>query len=154
MSALAVQPPPATIARQRFDELERAMMRCPQGEAIIRHVFTPGLYCREMSAAAGQIITSKIHRTEHPFVLSKGRILVADEEGNSVEICAPFMGITKPGTRRAAIVLEDVVWTTFHPTDLTDVDQIEAAIIEPHAEHLDGLAQPPALAKECAACLG
>jgi hypothetical protein len=45
---------------------------------------------------------------------------------------APFTGITKPGTRRVLLIVEDTIWTTFHPTQETDLAKIEADIIEPH----------------------
>jgi hypothetical protein len=52
------------------------------------------------------------------------------------------MGITKPGTRRLAYMLTDCIWTCFHATNLTDVDEIERTIIFEHKEHLAGLVQP------------
>lgn len=127
---------------EQLDALERFIYQHSQPvELPVRHIFTPGLYAREMSAPAGSVITSKIHKTRHQFILSRGRLRVWIA-GKTVEISAPFHGITEPGTRRAAIVLEDCVWTTFHPTDLTDVEAIEALIIEPRTKHLEGLKRP------------
>lgn len=102
----------------------------------LTHRFTPGLYTREIFMPAGTIITSKIHKTEHPFVVSKGRLWVLVEGGEWEHIEAPHTGITRPGTRRLLFVEEDTIWTTFHPTPLTDLDAIEAAIIEPHTNPL------------------
>ena len=124
----------AVVASRGDDEIDRLLALMLSSDAGIEipivHRFTPGLYVREMTAPAGAIIVSKIHRTEHPYTVSSGAMLVF--VGSDVaEVRAPFTGITKPGTRRVAVVLEDCVWTTYHPTTETDIDKIEEAIIEP-----------------------
>lgn len=80
---------------------------------------------------AGALVTSATHRTEHPFVILKGAVRVASETEGSVIYRAPYIGITKPGTKRALHVLEETVWVTFHATSETDVAKIGAAILEP-----------------------
>jgi len=104
-------------------------------EIPVTHRFAPGLYAREMVMPKFSIAVSKIHRTEHFYVVSSGKLAVFDGESWTV-IVAPFTGTTKPGTRRVGIALEDTVWTTFHPTELTDVLAIEEEIIEPHRNAL------------------
>lgn len=102
----------------------------------IRHHFTPGLYVREMFAPAGSLVTSRIHKTRHPFVISKGSCSIFIEGEGWVRMEAPHFGITEPGTRRIGYFHEDTIWTTFHATDATDVDEIEAEILEPHQNPL------------------
>jgi hypothetical protein len=109
----------------------------------VRHHFTPGLYCREITMQKGAVLTSAIHRTEHPFVVSKGRCLVyLNRDDGWQEIRAPYFGVTKPGSRRVLVILEETVWTTFHPTELTDLLAIEDALLDPR--------ENPLLAKESA----
>lgn len=120
----------------KLDLLEREMVKFPWVVMPVTHRFTPGLYIREIFMPAGTILTSKIHKTEHPFVISAGRLEVLTENDGWVPMQAPFTGITKPGTRRVLKIFEDTIWTTFHPTDETDVEKIEAAIIERHDDHL------------------
>lgn len=123
----------------RIDELEAAMVEnLDLVECPVTHVFTEGLYTREIFMPAGSLVTSKIHKTEHPFVLSKGKLLVCIDKGEWVEMVAPYTGVTKPGTRRVAYIIEDTIWTTFHanPDDLTDLDEIENLIIEEHENPL------------------
>ncbi len=134
----------ALLSLDVLDELEQAMMLCPAVEAPVTHTFTPGLYCRTIFFPAGCFATSKIHLTEHPFVLAAGSMMVWMENEGWKRVDAPFMGITKPGTRRLGYMLTDCIWTTFHATTLTDVDEIEREIILKHDEHLAGLVQPPA----------
>lgn len=106
------------------------------------HRFTPGLYIREIFMPAGMLCTSLVHKTEHPFVISQGTVSVFIPGKGVERFTAPYCGITKPGTRRLLYCHTDVVWTTFHPTDLTDLAEIEAAIIEPYHNPL--LAMPVA----------
>src|SRR5208337_329683 len=93
------------------------------------HRFTPGMYIREVHVPAGTAIVTMLHKTEHPFVVSKGKILVYALNGVVQCIEAPFMGITKPGTIRLAVAITDVVWTTFHATTETDVEKLEQELV-------------------------
>lgn len=117
-----------------LDELEASIVAsdCPRVDCPIVHRFTPGLYIREITIPAGTLLTSMEHLLEHPFVISKGRIRVTSETEGSVIYEAPHTGITQPGTRRALFAETDVVWTTFHVTQETDVEKIGEAILAPH----------------------
>lgn len=97
---------------------------CEEGDLPLKHTFTPGLYTREIFIPARTILTSRIHMTEHPFVISKGDISVWTKETGTVRMKAPHSGVTRPGTRRLLFAHDDTIWTTFHPTDETDVDTI------------------------------
>jgi len=100
-------------------------------EMPLTHRFTDGMYIREIFMPAGSILTSKIHKTNHPFVVSKGKCIVYD--GNKLEtITAPHTGITEPNTRRLLYIEEDTIWTTIHVTKKTNVDEIEKDIIQEH----------------------
>ena len=136
-----------------IDELEVVMLSnfdvvdCP-----VKHMFTNGLYIREIFMPAGSLITSKIHKTEHPYTVSYGMVAVSIDGGEWDQITAPYTGITKPGTRRVLYVIEDCIWTTFHRidgmkseyNDLNDeekegiVKEIEEKILEPHLNYLTG----------------
>lgn len=113
-----------------LDELEAAIVHSGQPAAVcpVVHRFTPGLYIREIHIPAGTLLTTMTHKTEHPFVISKGRVRVTSETEGSVVYEAPYCGITQPGTRRALLAETDLVWTTFHVTDETDVEKIGEAI--------------------------
>ena len=117
----------------RIDEFERELAKLPQVKMGLTHVFTPGLYVRTILMPKGTVLTSKIHKTEHPFMITKGAATVVDAQGNKELLVAPYMGITKPGTRRALYIHEDCIWSTFHATEKTTVAEIERDIIEPHA---------------------
>lgn len=115
--------------KQRLDQLEMEMLgSAVQVDPMLIHYFTPGLYAREIYMPAGTLIISKIHRTEHPFVISKGSAYVKINEHDWELLEAPYTGITHPGTRRVLLIEEDCIWTTFHPTDISPEDGTQAAI--------------------------
>jgi len=116
---------------QLLDELEVALAQMPRVELPVTHRFTEGMYIREIKIPAGTMLTSMVHKTEHPFVISDGVIKVTSDNEGSVIYEAPYTGITKPNTRRALHALTDVVWTTFHATTETDVEKICDEILEP-----------------------
>lgn len=94
-------------------------------ELPLKHIFTPGLYQRIIYIPAGVFLTSRVHKYEHPYVISKGKIVVINELDGTRELLeAPYHGITKPGTRRALHAVTDTIWATFHVTDMTDHDKI------------------------------
>ena len=115
----------------KIDELEALILEQEQIVCPLEHRFTDGMYIREITMAAGSLITSKIHRTEHPFTISKGRVMVCIDAGDWVEYEAPYTGITQSGTRRVLYVVEDCVWTTYHlnPSNTQDLKEIEDRII-------------------------
>jgi hypothetical protein len=138
---------------ERIDELEKAIVEnlklidCP-----VVHRFTDGMYIREIFMPKDSLVTSKIHNTNHPYTISKGKALVQIDDEGWVELEAPYTGITLQGTRRVLYILEDCIWTTYHPIDrmkleyndlseqekLNIVDEIESEIIEPHINYLTG----------------
>lgn len=118
-----------------IDVIERKMMDSQPVHLPLTHRFTDGMYIREIFMPKGTLLTSSVHKTNHPYVVSKGKCRVFDG-GNVQEIEAPYLGITQPNTRRLLYIDEDTIWTTFHATDKTDVDEIEAEIIEPHKNDL------------------
>jgi hypothetical protein len=104
------------------------MLRMPQVELPVRHLFSPGVYARELTIYAGCILTGAVHRYEQLNVLSKGkmRLLV---DGVFVDVEAPFTTVSPPGTKRIALALTDCVWTTILGTELTDVTEIERTFV-------------------------
>lgn len=94
----------------------------------VMHEFVPGAYIRKIFMPAGTLLTSKIHKTRHPYFVMTGHCTVATENGTE-EIVAPKHGITEPGTKRVLYIHQDTVWITVHPTDETDLEKIEDQII-------------------------
>jgi hypothetical protein len=121
---------PSVTYHDKVDRLQVSLAKFPQVDMPLTHRFTPGLYVREIFMPKGSLVISKIHKTEHPYAILKGHAAVLTEDGAVQQIKAPFIGITKAGTRRVLFVHEDCVWATFHTTNLTDLAAIEEQIIE------------------------
>lgn len=117
---------------ERLDIAEGLIVRdLPHENPLIAHAFLPGLYIRTIFMKAGLIITSAIHRTEHPFFIASGDVIVATDR-EEIRYQGPVHGVTTPGTRRILRTLADTVWTTYHRTDKTDLAEIAKEILQPH----------------------
>lgn len=115
------------------DRVEEAMVdNFPVIHREANHLFIPGMYIRELTMEAGEMFTSKIHKTEHPYFISEGAVSVWIKGQGVVTLRAPYMGITYPGTRRILYAHTRTVWTTFHTTDKTDLAEIEEELIMKH----------------------
>lgn len=126
---------------QELNRLEQVMAEMPQQLCPLRHIFTPGLYTRTIFMPAGTMLTSRIHLFEHPFVISKGVVKVRDDEGEWKTFTAPYIGVTKPGTRRVLEIVEDTLWSTFHVTNETDPEKIVEQVTYDNMRlgHMDGI---------------
>ena len=124
--------------RERRDALDAAMQATGQTvELLVEHHFSNFTYTRELFMPAGTVLTGKIHRFECTNILSKGRVLVATEDG-LVEIEAPCTFVTGPGISKVMTALEDSVFINVHPWDgYSTVEQIERQLIVPSYEALE-----------------
>lgn len=119
----------ATPTREEIDRLQAEMVKMPQAELETSHYFANGMYAREVHRPAGTLIVGKIHKHEHLFIVTKGQIVVWTESG-MVRMNAPYVLVSKPGTKRVTLAEVDSTAMTVHRTDNTDLDAIEAEIIE------------------------
>lgn len=111
--------------RAKVFAMEREMLKQPQAEIKVVHHFSPGLYARELHIPEDVFLTGAIHKFTNMNILSQGEISVLTENG-IVRVQAPFTVVSPPGTKRIAYTHTDCVWTTFFPTDETDVEKIVA----------------------------
>lgn len=117
---------------EEIDRVEEALSRLPIANCPLTHLFTPGIYLRKIFMPAMSMVTSKIHKTEHPFIILKGTVSVKNGDGDPEIFEAPYIGVTKPGTRRVLFCHTDVEWATVHATDKQNVEEIEEEILEYH----------------------
>lgn len=103
----------------------------------LEHYHTAKQYGRRIFVKAGTGILTKVHKSEHITVALKGRCTVVDEHGDTTEVIAPAVFITKPGTRRAVYAHDDVEWLTVHAIEEQDLDKIEAALVCDSQEEAD-----------------
>jgi hypothetical protein len=111
-------------------KLQSMMLNVEQAELETRHHFTDGMYARELAIPAGVCLVGATHKTTHFFTVVRGKCRIATTSGNE-EVSAPYMGETVPGTKRVIYAETDCVIMSFHPTTLTDLDEIERLLLEP-----------------------
>lgn len=129
---------PAQPVQAAVDAIQWQLGKLPAVECPVTHRFTPGLYVREIFMPAGAAVVSRVHKTEHPYVVLEGRALVWTEEAGVVEVKAGQVGITKPGTRRVLYLPENCRWATFHPTTETDLQKLQDELTAtPDVSYLD-----------------
>ena len=103
------------------------------------HHFTEGCYARELFLAKGTVVTGKIHKHAHFNVILKGHCTVSTPYGTST-YTAPAFFTSRPDTKRAVYVHEDTVWITIHPTEKTEVSEVENdVILSDYSDRLDKL---------------
>lgn len=112
-----------------IDQGEFTSVECP-----VKHHFAPGLYAREIFMPKGSTVVGKIHKHAHINTISVGHVRVTTEQDGSQEFKAPHTFTSKAGTKRAVYMIEDTIWTTYHPTEETDLKEIEQHVIAPSFE--------------------
>lgn len=127
LPALRIDQTPAEL-RESVTELAEGLKQYPQEELPVQHEFLEGIYMRTVFMKAGLIVIGKIHKQEHVAIISKGHATVVTEHG-VVEMKAPFMFKSPPGVRRALLIHEDMVWTTVHRSEHTDLEKLEEQLI-------------------------
>lgn len=124
---------PASV-RAKLYELQALGGELPEVEMPLQHVFAPGLYARTIYIPRGTFVVGKIHKHRHVNTLSMGVVDVLTEGGGVERLVGPMTMASEPGTKRALYAHTDVVWSTFHVTNLTDLAEIEDYVIAPTYE--------------------
>lgn len=128
-SVLALLPGgPELSLVDKIYRLEALMQEQPQVETPVRNWFCNGMYAREFTVPAGTLLTGAIHLHDSIAMMSKGRVRVINEEGEH-DIVAPITFIQKAGVKRIGLVLEEMVWTTFHTCQATTVEAAELELV-------------------------
>lgn len=119
---------PQVDLRDSVTELAELLKPYPQEELPVQHEFLQGIYMRTVLMKAGLVVVGKIHKQEHVAIISQGRASVVTEHG-VVEMEAPFMFKSPAGVQRALLIHEDMVWTTVHRSEHTDLAKLEEQLI-------------------------
>ena len=118
------------VSKEQIDRLQSEMAAMPQVELVTEHSFSPGMYLRKVFRKAGTLIVGKVHKEPHFFLCAKGEIIAWTETGMR-HLYAGDVVESKPGTKRVTLAVTDAIGITIHRTDKTDLDDIEAELIEP-----------------------
>lgn len=118
----------ALVARANIQALEEHLLTCVQAEMPLRHFFAQGLYARELTIPQHCVLTGAIHKFEHINILAKGDMSVATDDG-VLRIRAPYVMVSKPGTKRAGFAHEESVWITVHACEAKTEAEAEALLV-------------------------
>lgn len=127
------------ISRDQITRLEQAIRDDLEPVDLDQHTshhFAPGIYVRELFIPAGTVLTGKIHRFELMNILVSGTIRVTTDDGVKT-LTGPKIFNSAAGTQKAGYAVTDTVWLNVHPTQLTDLEEIEKHFIAPDYEALE-----------------
>lgn len=115
---------------EKIKELQHEMSKMPQAELETEHYFSEsGMYCRKLIRKAGTLIVGKTHKEHHLFICAAGEIIAWTENGMKT-LKAGDVVESRPGTKRVTLALTDAIGITVHKTSKTNLDEIEADLIE------------------------
>jgi hypothetical protein len=115
---------PIQIGGLSIDEAERLVLRAPQVECPVYHIFLDGMYIRELHMPAGTMAIGHHQNFEHCNILIQGKVRMLD--GTILEAPLAFKG--QPG-RKVGEALEDVIWQNVYVTNERDVDLLESLLL-------------------------
>ena len=98
--------------RPSFDELVQ-----------VKHLLTTGLYVKAYHAPAGLRMYTKQFDQDHMTILARGTALL-ELGGHTAKLVGPAHCVIPARSRVTVSILEDAVWYCLHPTDLTDLEQL------------------------------
>ena len=122
--------------RSVIGDFQKAVEAHEQIDVPIKHYFSKDVYAREMKLKKGDLIVGKIHKFENLNILSEGEVSILSIDGLK-KVKAPHTFVGSVGAKRVIYAHTDVVWTTIHGTDETDVDKIEEKFIAKNYEEID-----------------
>lgn len=132
MTDLVTHVSAALASPHPVDRIEAAgLALCEQVEAPVFHRFGPGIYVREVHMRAGNVAVGHHHRHRHLNIMVSGALVLYTDAG-PVLLRAPQTFVAEPG-RKAALILEDVIWQNVYATDLTNLDELEAWMFDKSA---------------------
>lgn len=101
------------------------------------HHFAEGVYGRELRIPAGVALIGKIHKHSTLNVLAAGEIAVSTPDGPKV-LTAPAIFVSPAGCKKIGFAITDCVFLNVHASHETDLDKLEAELIEPEELALTG----------------
>lgn len=130
----SVPAPSASLTPEQIARFRSELSALPQVEPQTDNYFVPCesggyLYCRKVSRAADIATLGRVHKQEHFYVIAKGRIAIRGKDKTTIHSAGDVI-VSKPGTQRLVVALEDSVTITMHKVSSTDIEQIEKELVE------------------------
>ena len=71
----------AEAKRSRITDLQDFAAKLPQLELQTLHYFAPGMYARVVARPKDAVIVGKVHKAEHFYIVTRGRVAVEPAAG-------------------------------------------------------------------------
>ena len=96
----------------------------------IKHSFADQLYVRQMDLKKNHVIIGAVHNHLHIWFLLTGKVMI-NNNGEKIEHIAPCYTVSKPGSQRVILALEDSIFVNVHknPTNTKDISKLEKEIV-------------------------
>jgi len=95
----------------------------------VAHYFADGLYAKQVRIPKGYTAGQHKHKYSHMSILAKGTVIVRSDT-EVVQYTAPACIEIKAGKNHSIESLEDTVWYCIHATEETDVELVDAVLIQ------------------------
>lgn len=100
-------------------------MQIEEPETLTGHDFMGGCYVRTFTSPANTVIVGKVHRHKTLNVLLQGSVTFIENDSEGVLREAPSVWESGAGVRKALLVHSDIIMLNIHPTNLTDLKELE-----------------------------
>lgn len=119
---------------EAFARIEAELIDAPGAiwdPPLLKHLFAPGIYIREIHMPAGIYVLGAQHKTEHFNIVLTGRAAVF-MDGEFHLIQAPCTIKSDVDVRKFLLIEEDMIWQTVHanPDNERDVKVLESRLFE------------------------
>lgn len=112
----------------KIRRLEAILLRAPQVDMQTTHALSGGVYARTVFIPAGTVVTGATHKKDHICIIDGDVETILDGQPQRITGRVVING-TK-GVKRAVYAHDDTLWTTVCSTSLTDIEAIEAELVE------------------------
>lgn len=110
--------------RDKLQSLELAMLQEDQVSIPVNHMFSGGIYAREITIPKGTLLTGRIHKFDHFDIMLSGDVTVSTDSGEVKRLTGLNIMEGKAGKKRAGYAHEDTHWITFHSAEERDPEQM------------------------------
>lgn len=110
--------------REKLNGLEQRMLQEEQVTIPVKHLFSGGIYAREITIPKGILLTGRIHKFDHFDIMLSGDVTVSTDNGEVKRLTGLNIMEGKAGKKRAGFAHEDTHWITFHSAEERDPEEM------------------------------
>jgi len=112
-------------------KLSTKKMKTCSIEEIVKteHNFSDGVYIRTVTMMSDSLVLGARHKTKHMNIISKGKVTFSID-GIMTTVEAPCMFESDAGDSKVLYNHDEVVWSTIHVTDETDIKVLESQLAD------------------------